>query len=130
MPVNLLQFFYDLGLLLFFVLCAIYIVIFLIHLKMPKELISTYFRSPYFKTAELAMFSGFPMGYIRTIMFMRVLGFPQSGKKRGLTEAYKLAPGWFCLTSRIVVSAFVVTFGLLLIILLVFFVESLVFGEQ
>ena len=76
------------------------------------------------------MFSGFSLGYICIIMFMRVLGFPKSGRKRGLTEAYKLAPGWFCFSSKIVLSTFVVVFGLLLAILLVFFAESLIVEKR
>jgi hypothetical protein len=36
-------------------------------------------------------------------MFMRVLGFPDSGKMRGLTEAYKLAPVWYRNISKAIV---------------------------
>lgn len=39
-------------------------------------------------------------------MFMRLAGWPSSGKKRGLTEAYKLAPLWFQRMSRIFIWTF------------------------
>lgn len=77
-----------------------------IHFLVPKPLLQAYFKEPYFSRWEIATFSSFPFGYMRTLMFMRLAGFPNSGKKRGLTEAYKLAPDWFRLISKIVVSAF------------------------
>lgn len=81
---------------------------FVMRFLVPKSLLKTYFKEPYFSRGEVAIFSSFPFGYMRTIMFMRLAGFPQSGKKRGLTEAYKLTPMWFRLASKIIVSAFVI----------------------
>ena len=78
------------------------------HFMMPKLLLQTYFKEPYFSRWEISTFSSFPFGYMRTLMFMRLAGFPKSGKKRGLTDAYKLAPNWFRFVSKIVVSAFMV----------------------
>jgi hypothetical protein len=79
----------------------------IIHFLVPKSLLETYFKEPYFARWEIVTFSSFPFGYMRTLMFMRLAGFPNSGKKRGLTEAYKLTPNWFRLASKIVVSAFI-----------------------
>lgn len=79
-----------------------------IHFLVPKPLLQTYFKEPYFSRWEISTFSVFPFGYMRTLMFMRLAGFPKSGKKRGLADAYKLAPNWFRTTSKIVVSAFLV----------------------
>jgi len=127
MPLNLLNFMYELGLLLFALLLLIYFLVLIMHFAIPGKLLKIYFKQPYFKPEEIAIFSGFPLGFIRTIIFMRVLSFPKSGTKRGLTKAYKIVPSWLCVTSRIILTTFIVTFGLLVTILLVFFVESLVF---
>jgi len=74
--------------------------IFIMHILMPKKVLKTYFKEPYFGPGEIAMFTGFPFGYMRTTMFMRILGFPASGKKRGVENAYKLAPVWYCKLSK------------------------------
>lgn len=80
---------------------------FVMHFFVPKAMLQTYFKPPYFSSTEVEIFTGFPLGYMRTVMFMRIAGWPNSGKKRGLTEAYKLAPLWFRRVSKILVSAFV-----------------------
>lgn len=49
-------------------------------------------------------------------MFMRLAGWPQSGKRRGLTEAYKLAPRWFQVVSKILIQFFLVGFTLLIVL--------------
>jgi hypothetical protein len=70
---------------------------FVMHFFVPKAMLQTYFKPPYFSSTEVEIFTGFPLGYMR----------PNSGKKRGLTEAYKLAPLWFRRASKIIVSTFV-----------------------
>jgi len=55
--------------------------IFIMHILMPKKVLKVYFKEPYFGPGEIAMFTGFPFGYMRTTMFMRILAFPASGKK-------------------------------------------------
>jgi hypothetical protein len=83
---------------------------------MPKPVLEKYFKPPYFKVAECAFLRGVLFGPIRTVMFMRVLSCPSSGKKRGMTEAYKLAPRWYIILSRtIIISIFGIT-GLFLIV--------------
>lgn len=77
------------------------------HFFVPKAMLQTYFKPPYFSSTEVEIFTGFPLGYMRTVMFMRLAGWPNSGKKRGLTEAYKLAPPWFRRASKIIVTTFV-----------------------
>ncbi len=74
--------------------------IFIMHILMPKNVLKTYFKEPHFSATEITMFTGFPFGYMRTAMFMRALAFPASGKKRGVTHAYKLAPVWYCKASK------------------------------
>ncbi len=75
----------------------------IMHPLMPKPVLEKYFKPPYFKAGECEIFTGIPYGFMRTLMFMRVLGFPGSGKKRGLSEAYKSAPHWYVILSRIIV---------------------------
>jgi hypothetical protein len=65
------------------------VLIFIMHILMPKKVLETYFKEPYFRPAEITMFTGFPFGYMRTAMFMRALAFPASGKRRGVENAYK-----------------------------------------
>ncbi len=48
-------------------------------------------------------------------MFMRLSGFPSSGMKRGMTEAYLLSPEWYQLVSRIIVSTFIVSFVIMIV---------------
>jgi hypothetical protein len=62
-------------------------------------------------------------------MFMRVLSFPGSGKKRGMTEAYKLAPRWYIILSRItVISMFGIT-GLFLIVLSIIGIYAMFYSK-
>ena len=81
-----------------YLLAVLYIAIFLAivgHILMPKKLLQKYFKEPYFLRWELNKFSVFPFFIFRTVMFMRILAQPSSGKKRGMTEAYKMVQPWF-----------------------------------
>jgi hypothetical protein len=101
---------------LFLGLIIIYLFILIMHFLMPKVIIETYFKPPYFKEGECVFFTGIPYSPIRTVMFMRVLGFPESGMTRGLTEAYKLAPSWYRTISKLTIYTFILNISLLLII--------------
>jgi hypothetical protein len=85
-------------------------------LLMPKPVLDKYFKPPYFKAGECAFLTGIYFGLVRTAMFMRVLGFPGSGKKRGMTEVYKLAPRWYIILSRIIVIYILGIMGLILFV--------------
>jgi hypothetical protein len=91
-------------------------ILFALHFLMPKQLLKEYFRKPYFREGEIIIFTGFPFAYIRTSMFMRVIAFPNSGKARGMTEAFKLAPKWLRVISKIWIITVLVTFIPVLII--------------
>jgi hypothetical protein len=80
------------------------IVVFCVHFFVPKQLLKAYFKPPYFSPTEIEFFTGFPFAYMRTIMFMRLAGFPKSGKRRGVGGADKMAPRWFLITSKIIIS--------------------------
>jgi hypothetical protein len=111
---------HSLFLVFMWVLFSIWVVVALIlvmHFLLPKVILDKYFIPPFFKPGECALFTGIPYAPIRTIMLMRVLGFPKSGKKRGLTEAYKLAPIWYQITSKVLINAiFSITILLILIV--------------
>jgi hypothetical protein len=105
------------------VLLSVWVVLFLIivmHFLMPKAVLNNYFKPPYFKSGECALFTGFPYAPMRTIMLMRVLGFPHSGEKRGLTQAYKLVPQWYRISSKLVISSVFIIATLLVILCLIF----------
>jgi hypothetical protein len=77
----------------------------IMHLLMPKNVLDKYFRPPYFRQAECELFTGIPYSPIRTVMFMGVFAFPRWGKKRNLTDAYKMVPYWYRIVSRVIVLA-------------------------
>ena len=91
------------------------VLVFVMHILMPRNVLKTYFKEPYFSATEIAMFTGFPFGYMRTAMFMRALGFPASGEKRGVENAHKLAPVWYCKLSKYSIIFFIPAFSLLII---------------
>jgi hypothetical protein len=92
------------------------VVAFFIRFFVPKAMEETCFREPFFSPAEIAIYSAFPFTYFKPFIFMRLAGFPQSGKKRGLTEAYKLTPLWFRQFSRAFIWVFLLS-GISMIIL-------------
>jgi hypothetical protein len=92
------------------------VVAFLIRFFVPKGMEETCFQEPFFSPAEIAIYSAFPFNFFKPFIFMRLAGFPQSGKKRGLTEAYKLAPLWFRQFSRAFIWVFLLS-GVSMIIL-------------
>jgi len=99
------------------------VLIFIMHILMPKKVLKTYFKEPYFSATEITMFTGFPFGYMRTTMFMRALAFPSSGKRRGVENAYKLAPVWYCNVSKYFIIIYVPLMALLLLIGMIGFVH-------
>lgn len=106
MSVELVEFLFDLGIILWVATMLCLVLTFIMHALVLKSLLHTYFKEPYFSPAEIGFFTGFPFGYIRTVMFMRLVAFPNSGKKRGLTSAYTLAPSWFRVISKVIVVSF------------------------
>ena len=60
----------------------------------PAAFHRKYFATPYFRSGEVMMLSGFPLMFVRTAMFIRLLASPSSGKVRGLDNAYMDAPVW------------------------------------
>jgi len=93
--------------------------ILIMHVLMPHKVLKTYFKEPYFSGTEITMFTGFPFGYIRTVMFMRVLGFPGSGEKRGLEKTHEMVPVWYCKLSKYILAFFIPNLSLLVLISIV-----------
>ena len=91
------------------------VLIFIMHILMPRKVLETYFKEPYFGPGEIAMLTGLPFAYIRTSMFMMILGFPASGKRRGIIDAHKLAPVWYCKVSKYLVVFLVINFSVFLL---------------
>ena len=86
----------------------------MMHLLMPKATLEKYFKPPHFGEAEVVFFTGLPFCIIRTVMFMTIFAFPHRGKKRGLTEAYLMAPPWYRRLSKFYVISLVLTMGTIL----------------
>jgi len=117
---------HTLFLVFMWVLFSIWVVAFLVlvmHFLMPKVILDKFFMPPYFKLGECKLFAGIPYAPIRTIMLMRVLGFPKSGTKRGLTEAYKFSPVWYQIMSKVLINAIFTITTLLVLIVSIFCVD-------
>lgn len=95
MPLEIGQYAFYLVLILLAGTMGSILSILFVHPFVPKVMLSSYFKEPYFSTTEVQIFTGFPFAYIRTSMFMCLAAFPSTGKKRGLVEAHKLSPLWF-----------------------------------
>lgn len=123
MPIELIQALFSVGTWLFLVLVLVFLLIFLIQFLMPKQLLHAYFKPPYFKREEVIIFTGFPFGYIRTVMFMRLVSSPASGVRRGIIDAHTLVPVWFRWLSKLTLLAFVIIFAAFMSIMFIFIVE-------
>ena len=119
---------FGVGLYLFSGLFLVFLFTFVMHILMPRKVLETYFKEPHFSPTEIVVFTGFPLGYMRTVMFMRILGFPASGKRRKVEDAYKLAPSWFCKSSRYIIASFFIIFPLILLIAVFFGVHMMLYG--
>lgn len=105
-------------------------IIFIVHFFVPKALLRAYFKEPYFSPAEIEFFTGFPFAYMRTAMFMRLAGWPSSGKKRGISGVDELVPVWFRRVSKFMVYALLFLFSLLLIMSVVMFLGLCVLHDH
>ena len=102
---------------------ACLIFIFIIHFFVPKVMIKTYFKEPYFSPLEIKLFTGLPYAYMRTAMMMRLAGWPDSGKKRGIpATAHEICPVWFQVLSIFFIPFSLITYFLLAGISLVGFI--------
>ncbi|SDU32447.1 hypothetical protein [Halopseudomonas salegens] len=120
MPIELLRY---LAYLSFFVFLAVIIwlfIMFVMSFFIPKAMFDKYFKEPYFSRTEIAVFSAFPLNFFRVAMFMRLAGWPSSGKRRGMTEAYLLAPIWFRRISKVMIRILLVLFPSIVVLGLFF----------
>ena len=86
MPLEVAKLHFDLALVLFCGSMVSFLLVSVLHFLLPKPILEVYFKPPYFSRGEVSAFTGFPLAYMRSFMFLRLLAFPASGKKRGLTE--------------------------------------------
>ena len=89
-------------------------VLFIMYLLMPKKALEKYFKPPYFSEAEVVFFTGLPFFMIRTAMFMTAFAFPEKVNKRGLTEAYLMAPLWYRRISKLYLVSLIATMASLI----------------
>ncbi|SDU32476.1 hypothetical protein [Halopseudomonas salegens] len=110
MPLELIRYLAYLSFFLVLGLIILMSAMCVMRLFLPKAMFEAYFKEPYFSHTEIAIFSAFPFTFFRVIMFMRLAGWPSSGKRRGMTEAYLLAPIWFRRISKVMISILLVLF--------------------
>src|SRR5690554_5766200 len=123
MPIALLHYVIDAFFILLLTSMACLIFIFIIHFFVPKVMIKTYFKEPYFSPLEIKLFTGLPYAYMRTAMMMRLAGWPNSGKKRGIpATAHEVCPVWFQVLSIFFIPFSLITYFLLAGISLVGFI--------
>ena len=89
----------------------------------PKKILEKYFKEPYFRKAEVVMFSGFPLAYIRSCMFMRLFANPSSGRVRKLDHVYKEVPEWLIYISK---TMLIILYSLIAVFLLLFVIFGVV----
>lgn len=93
----------------------------IMHLLMPKDIVNSYFKEPYFNTFELALFTGWPYAFFRTLMFVRLIVQPNSGEKRKLPDVSQEVPRWYRLLSFILIWVIMINSTMLT---LVFFIAG------
>lgn len=117
--------------LLLMILIIVYLVIlFIVHFFVPKALLRTYFREPYFSAGEVVYYTGLPYAYIRTAMLMRLAGWPNSGRMRGITGLDELVPAWFRFVSKCMIYTLLCLTFLLLVMTSVMYLGLCVFHDQ
>src|SRR5690554_37031 len=108
--------------------CLVFIVI--IHFFVPKIMIKTYFKQPYFSALEIKLFTGPPYAYMRTGMLLRLAGWRYCGKKRAITAtAHEICPDWFLVLFRIFIRLFLIVYILMLILGLTFGIFAIFFSK-
>jgi len=87
--------------------------ILLMHILMPKAVLARYWKQPYFRPAELALFTGTFFAPMHTVMFMWTFLFSRAGRKRKIDGIRDLAPLWYRLASIVLgVWILITAFGL------------------
>ena len=102
---HLLDFMYFFMLGMFIYIPIVMIGILVMHFLMPKAVLAKYFKPPYFRESECLFFTGIPYAPIRTVMFIRAIASPASGKVRGVTEAHLLVPAWYRFAAKVMAIA-------------------------
>lgn len=89
----------------------------IMNLFVPKIMKETYFKEPYFSSNLIAIYDAFPFNTLKSFIYMRLAGWPDSGKKRGIpANAHEVAPVWFQVVSRVFIRTYLVLFSLLMVL--------------
>ncbi|MCF7478506.1 hypothetical protein L3V32_17610 [Vibrio sp. J2-4] len=88
----------------------------IMHILMPKKIVNSYFTEPYFNTFELALFTGWPYAFFRTLMFVRLIVQPSSGKKRKLPDISKEVPRWYRSLSLLLIGIIIINSSMLIVV--------------
>ena len=89
----------------------------IIHFLMPRAILDKYFKPPYFREGEIALFTGIPYAPMRTVMLVGVMVFPRLGKKRKLTELHLETPRWYLIAAKWSFYLFFITWGGFVVVL-------------
>src|SRR5690554_3874377 len=126
MSIALLHYVMDAFFILLLTNMACLVFIFVIHFFVPKVIIKTYFKEPYFSLLEIKLFTGPPYAYMRTAMMMRLAGWPNSGKKRGIpATAHEVCPVWFQVLSIFFIRFFLSVTIPMVILGMIFFTAAI-----
>lgn len=126
MPLELMQSLFVVWVYVFGALWAVFGLVFVVHFLVPRQLLNLYFKPPYFNQAEVKMLTGFPFAYLRTFVLMRLVAFPASGEKRGLTRVYEVSPRWFRVVSTWLLLTFFIIVGMLFLMMALFLFDLFV----
>ena len=92
----------------------------IMNLFVPKIMEETYFKEPYFSSHFIAIYDAFPFNTLKSFIYMRLAGWPDSGKKRGIpANAHEVAPVWFQVVSRVFIRTYLVLCSLFMTLLVI-----------
>jgi len=95
---------------------------------MPRAVLETYWREPYFRPVELALFTGV-LAPMRTFMFMWGVAFPRFGRKRNITEVHHLVPKWYRVVSAALTLWLLIALFLICASVVAIFIYAYVIGH-
>src|SRR5690606_10053204 len=100
------------------------------HFLMPKAVLDRYWKTPYFRPPELALFTNTLYAPMRTAMLMAAIAFPRLGRKRGVTEAHVLVPFWYQAAAKMQVVLVATSFFGIILMLGIFSLRPFLSGQS
>lgn len=74
----------------------------IMHFLMPRVVLEHYWKGPYFRRAELALFTNTVYAPMRTVMLMGGIAFSSLGRKRKITDIHMLVPAWYRIAAKVI----------------------------